>query len=133
MPLRIEIPDASLEYLSNGAKEELKESTLKYADGIIKEAGRLEAAYRTGNNDPEIIRQTIKDAVTYQKSPYNRSKTSKKAIIFQAVAALTTFISGNVLTLWAVNTSNTTLLWLFGATSIVAIITTILSFVGRDN
>lgn len=131
MPLRIEIPDANIEYLTDGAKQEVQGSTLKYANGIIKEAGRIEAQTRIGDDNPEITRTIIKHAVDYQNSPYHRPKTSKIANTLQLVSALTMFISGNTLTYWAVNTENTTILWVFGVTSLIAIITTILSFVWR--
>ncbi|WP_394508942.1 hypothetical protein C0132_22245 [Priestia aryabhattai] len=133
MPLRIEIPDESLDYLTDGAKDEVKASTIEYADGILKEAGRLEASLRTTDNDnPEITRQIIKDAVVYQKSPYTKIKTSKTATILQLVSVLALFISGALCDFGEFKT-NTTLLVLFLVSFLVAATTTVLSFFWRDN
>lgn len=132
MPLRIEIPDSNIEYLTKEAKLEIEDSTLRYANGVIKEAGRIEAQIRIGDGNPEITRTIIKHAVDYQNNPYYRPKKSKAATIFQLVSAITTFLSGNTLTYWAVDTSNNTVIWIFGVTSFVAIVTTILSFVWRN-
>ncbi|MCC5801846.1 hypothetical protein [Rossellomorea vietnamensis] len=130
MPLRVDIPDDSLEYLTSEAKDELKTSILKYNDDIVNEAGRLEATIRS-TETPEITRHFIKEAVIGQKNPYRINKTLKKETYLQLCSTITIFISGLIFDFDQFKESSI-LLIIFLFMFSIALITTVLSFRWRD-
>ena len=54
MPLQIIVPDESTRYLNQQAVHEASDRLERYADDLLSEAGRLEAAQLAAAGDPEI-------------------------------------------------------------------------------
>jgi len=133
MPLIIEVPDISLEYLSSEAKEELKNSLISYSKGIIQESGRIEATIRNGdNNRPEITRQFIQEAVAYQKNPYRRVNTSNKYKGWQLISSVSILLSGIMFDPAQLQSSFTVLIFFILILAVAIVSTSALVFVGRD-
>ncbi|WP_405131671.1 hypothetical protein MHB43_08040 [Paenibacillus sp. FSL H8-0317] len=132
MPLRIEIPDQKLEFLTDEAKEELKKSVTNFSDGILKEAGRIEVSIRNDSNSrPEITRHLVQEAVTYQKSIFRKNSASKKYRITQLVSALSLFFSGIMFDFEEFQKNSTLLIFFFILASI-AVLSTFYLFLGRE-
>lgn len=132
MPLRIDIPDQKLEFLTDEAKDELKRSITNFSDGTLKEAERIEASFRNDSNSrPEITRHLIQEAVSYQKSIYKKQGASMKYKIIQLVSALSLFISGIIFDFEEIQKS-ASLLIIFFIVASIAILSTFYLFLGRE-
>lgn len=132
MPLIVEIPDESLEYLSDEAKDELKNTLFNYSSEIVKEAGRLEASTRNDNERPEITRQIIKSAVTFQKDPFRRKGKSTKFIICQIISSIFILLTGIIYDFESFSTNSVHLIIFLIVITIAIISTTSFYFIGRD-
>ena len=94
MKFEYDIPDNSVAYLSEQAKQELGSLSKIYAIELLDEANRLEAAGRSGSGTPEVTRSNIKDAsLIVRKLPVHQSQ-SAWLIALKVLSSITTFLTG---------------------------------------
>jgi hypothetical protein len=133
LPVRIEIPDASLTYFSSEAKNELENHLKKYSTEIIKEAERIEESLKEDTSTPEITRQVIKQSVTSCKNVYGTRKQPWRTIVKKITATLGMAISGYLCDFdkFKESTPHLFIFMIFAISGTVAAI--LLVFGGEDN
>lgn len=94
MSLELTIPDAATQYLNDQAKMTAKECVKGYADDVLKEAGRLEAAARSAGGGPEITSSMIKDADLLLRRGYRQRPRKPWLITAQVIAPIGGVVTG---------------------------------------
>lgn len=131
MSITINVSDSKLADLSNPAKEELVSATTRYAEDIIDEANRLEAADRDAYNRPEITRSTIKDAVLYLRKYPKRPRRGPSYIILQIVSAISMLLTGCLFNVDKFKTDTNWLIWFLVILAVALTSTTSVFIMGR--
>jgi hypothetical protein len=125
MPLQLTISDQATQYLNEQARLVARERVERYADDVLKEAGRLEAAASGAGGDPEITSSMVRDADLLLRRGYRKPPRNRWLIAAQLVAPL-----GGILTGFLGQTDflqKPGLLVLFIAVLTITIITTVVS------
>lgn len=130
MKLEIDIPEEKVQYFSQDAKTELKEQSIRIALEIADEASRIEEGRRLPTAHSEITQSIVKEAAAQPRMTVSRKKNYKIKII-QAIAFISTLISGNLLDTSKFTETNH-VIW-FIVVLFVAIATTIYSIFNQEN
>ena len=87
MPLEISIPEEDVRYLTEPAKRRVREEVVRFANELLAEAGRLEAARSGTTSDPQITDREIGDATIITRR-YARRKRSRVLLISGLLAPI---------------------------------------------
>lgn len=134
MEIKFEIADDKLRNFTDPAKEKLIEQTRKYTLEIISEAEKTEDILRENGASSEITNNTVIQAVRRNKTI---KKKNIKIIIIRVIAEVLLFFSGIMFLpeyfITPENTFNVIYFAIFAILTLVAIITTIITyFIGED-
>lgn len=84
----VTIPAEATRYLNVQARVELNAATTRYAEDLVKEAGRLEANARGVAGDPEITTTMIHDAEMVLRRGYSRQQSRSVLVTSCQVIAI---------------------------------------------
>ena len=96
MKFEIDIPDEKVQTFSPDAKSELKKQSNRIAEEIVDESSRIEATRRLPETNSEVTQSNVREAATQPRMVVARKKSLTSKIV-QAVAFISTLISGNLL------------------------------------
>jgi hypothetical protein len=94
MPADFTIDDKATQYLNAPTQVELRASVERYAEHLLREASRLEAAAKSTQGSPEITSTMIKDADILLRRGYVRQQKDPVVIGAQVVSTLGSFVTG---------------------------------------
>ena len=94
MPLDINVPDTATAHLNTPAIAEFRLAIGQYAEDLLREAGRLEAASKSTSGNPEITSTMVKDANTLLRRGYARQPKKPLLIVSQLIATVGGFVTG---------------------------------------
>jgi hypothetical protein len=113
MPVQIELPDESLTHLNQQAQEECRRAVDRYAQDLLREAGRLEATGRTAAGNPEITSSMVKDADLLMRRGYARRPKGVVMTIAQVMAPVSGAITGLLADMQKLRDPGTLILFVF--------------------
>ena len=121
MKIEIDLDERATQYLSPQARRSLKSLANKYAQNLLLEAIRLEAAGHSQRGDPEITGKNVTDAATYLKGFPNPQKRAWWFVLIQVASAITTLLVGALFDLPTVQ-RDATALYFFLAILVLAVV-----------
>ena len=94
MPIQITIDQDATTCLNPLAEGEYKEAVERYAEELLKEASRLEAALNTTKGKPQITSSMVKDGDLLLRRGYARPKRKTSLVLAQLVSTVGGFVTG---------------------------------------
>ena len=94
MPLDLTVSDATTRCLNDQAKLAARECVEAYAGDVLKEAGRLEAASRATDGDPEITSSMVRDADLLLRRGYRQPRRKPWLVVAQILAPVGGVVTG---------------------------------------
>ena len=129
MEVKYEIPDDKFRNFTNGAKNRLQEQSTKYTLEIIDESEKIENLIRENGASTEITENIVLQAVRRNKT---EKKKNIKIIFVRIISELLLFFSGLMFLpdrfITAEGTFNVTYFSVFAIVTIIALITTIVTY-----
>jgi len=95
--IEVLLPEEHERHLNEPAKAELRSAIGNFAEDLLEEAGRLEAAMRTTKGDPEVTSSMVRDADLLVRRGYRKVRKPRWLVLAQIVVIASTFTTGVLL------------------------------------
>lgn len=92
--MKLRIPDDATRYLNPQGLQQFETVLENYGTELLAEAGRLEAAARSTNGDPEITSTLVRDADLHLRRGYRRRSKGSFMFFSQLVGSVGALITG---------------------------------------
>lgn len=92
--MQIDIDESSLSGFNNPAKAELKKTMLKFADDLLEESFRIEAAHNSASGDPQVTSSMVADAAILLRRGLAQPKKKLWNKVLRVVAAVLSLAVG---------------------------------------
>src|SRR5260221_14334217 len=94
MPIVVKLPDNAAKHLKAQAESAYQVALETFADDLLKEASRLEAAAKGTSGDPEITSTMVNDANILLRRAYARPRKSRIVVASQLISTVGGAVTG---------------------------------------